>query len=446
MSTREDELRLNVSFENIPCVHIKEIAESLGYIKHERIIMWPNGFRIVESGKCDRKIVKNRKYVYLNKTFFKWVTSMEYPQSNWPTEWHKSFSISACLDSAVVKVRFILASLERVTTSERISISYDSLSRLNFEYECEMLSPEWDGSLELFDKSYKLLKKEITTLCKLREYKSYEMQLTKFQQADNYIPVLKEKFIFKREKFGSHIDLKSFLASAAGRINLSKLTSSQNADFVFSFKIDGIYGVAKCFKIVDAIWKMCAQFEDMMEYSDTVLDMHFDFNSITFQVERVGDVLVIIDVLKIDDIQIIGKPTLFYLEFMNNFKFKVKSTKKIFVQKYYTTDIYQHNSKYSSNDITTFPTDGIIIVKDGTTYRVKEQNSYELQYCGQNIFCDLEGNIYNNNKNEKLDIGIYETFINKTNVVVLRPRPDRHYPNSVTRINRETKDLLFTKT
>jgi hypothetical protein len=405
----EIELRLNVCYQNIPCVHVNEIVNKLGgSVREERLILWPNGFRI-NNGNCDRKIVKHRKYVYLKKTFFKCVTSLEYDQRRWPASWHRLFSVSACLEAnaARVKNRYILAERE----GERISVSCNSqeLYNLQFEYESEIV----DGktNLHLFDCLYWQLKASVDRLCKEHEYKCFVMPISQQRQIELYTPTKRDKFIFKRGKFGK----------------LSQLNSLD--DCVCSFKIDGVYGVAQCYQVAAGMYKMCAHFEDMVEYCRPIFCSNIEYGSITFQVERVSsNCIFIIDILAIDDIQLELKPVDYYLDYMNNFHLD-----GLRVQRYYTLENLPPEPPTAC--------DGLIVVhtKTNTTYRLKKENSYELQYCSDNEFCDFEGNLYKYcGGGDFIEGAIYETIIDERNVIrrVIRQRVDRHFPNSASRIRK----------
>jgi len=411
MCNREIELRLNVCYQNIPFVHINEIVNEIGgCIREERLILWPNGFRI-KNLKCDRKIVQKRKFVYFNGTFFKHVTSLEYDQYCWPISWYKLFQISACLEpnAATVKNRYILAEKQ----GERISVSCNSqeLCSLKFEYEYE-INGKWH--LPLFNSLYHKLKTKFNNLCKAREYVSLEMSISPEKQIELYTPLKKDKFIFKRRKFGK----------------LSQMTSLNEC--VYSFKIDGVYGVAQFYRVTEGMYKMCAQFEDMVEYSMPLFCKNINYQSVEFQVERVSsDCIYIIDILSIEEIPVELKTVDFYLHYMKQLEFD-----GLMIQKYYTL-----------NDFLPTPPpkqcDGLIIVntKTNTTYRLKEKNSYELQYCGNNEFCDLEGNLYKYQGVNCTPGMIYETIvIDKKICQIIRPRLDRHYPNSVTRISSDMEE------
>jgi Late expression factor 4 (LEF-4) len=466
----ETEIRKRVFYDDVYIFQlpdlVKQLASQCPFLSHspiakKRIVVWQSGFRVSEN-MCERKSVKRRRIITIGSRFFKECKSKECTQSVWTLTDHKNFIESACLTpTAIVETRYILmedgvSRLSLGASSER----YDRIF-LDFEYETSI-----GGSYQLDDNClYKHftgddIKSIISSFPKLQIEKPIHVS----SPPQN---ILEKWRVEHHKKFQGIYPKVTTLnrqqtCSLFGALKVRELHSHKLENFVFSMKLDGVRGVLHWTLCYGSLWKMNGYFDDMKEYvGGFETKVPIEGREYSFQCERIGSTIHIIDILSIDNIAV--KPSIaFYTIFFQQFLHTILSTFETYTlfglkytfnfQKYHTFDDFIASpTKYEN------PVDGIIITEvskgpETGRWRIKQHDTLELQYTDGQL-SDFEGNNYrissDTRENKLIKGSVYEcrakkfAKLDKLDFKVIRRRRDRYYPNSAVRVRESLENMLI---
>ncbi|KAI1298265.1 hypothetical protein HDE_04240 [Halotydeus destructor] len=202
-------------------------------------------------------------------------------------------------------------------------------------------------------------------------------------------------------------------------------------DCVYAPKIDGVSGVMQVDRLDGLMFKATIVLETLATFWFGILDAKdvLDYSNAVYQVELVSSSIVVVDWLEVDNLKLRVDPN-FYLSFRDQPILKtVISTGYILKCQEYLRDHSLLNSE--------FPCDGTIAVVfrgiKASYNRVKLYDTIELAARSDTVLEDSDCNTYTKVNTFDLVPGlVYECRFQSAfhNVVVLKSRVDRIYPNS----------------